>query len=58
MRRVHSGTTAIVSISIFAAGSTRAVTPTTAIAGKFGPISSRQAAPISASAAPIFVDGR
>src|SRR5207237_7635229 len=31
----HSGTTAMVSISIFARGSTRAVTPTTAMAGKF-----------------------
>src|SRR6185436_7875152 len=37
----HSGTTAIASISTFALGSTRPVTPTTAIAGKCGPITSR-----------------
>ena len=37
----HQGTIASVSISIFALGSTRPVTPTTAMAGKFLPISSR-----------------
>ena len=44
----HSGTTARVSISIFAFGSTSAVTPTTAMAGKCLPMISRHAAPISA----------
>ena len=37
-------------------GSTSAVTATTAIAGKFLPISSRQAAPISGEAGAIGVD--
>lgn len=46
---LHSGTTAVASISTRALGSTKALTPTSAIVGKFLPIVAFQASPIDFS---------